>query len=446
MKKSTTSTVYDLIGVGFGPSNLALAIALEERAKSQGALSTLFLDKQDNYRWHGNTITGQSHLQISFLKDLVSLRNPTSPFSFVNYLQKKGRLADFINLGTFYPSRLEFNDYLCWVAKHFSEQCHYGEEVLAIEPVLSQNKIKTLRVLARDIQGKELVRETRSLSIGSGGHPRIPELFKGFKTNSRVFHHSQYLSRIKEQPCAQGKAMKIAIIGGGQSAAEALIDLNDNYPSVQADMILRSMALKPADSSPFVNEVFAPEFTDTVYKQQQVERDRLLKEYYHTNYSVVDEAMINQIYSMFYKQKVSGDQRHNFRCSTEIEHVTTTGQGIELALRNTETGDKELEGYDAVILATGYERNQHIELLAPLADYIDDYSVDRDYRLQTDTRCQASIYLQGCNESSHGLSDTLLSVLALRSDEIAASLYDHLIKEQQGIASLATKSILETVG
>lgn len=28
--------VHDLIGIGFGPSNLALAIALQEREKAQG--------------------------------------------------------------------------------------------------------------------------------------------------------------------------------------------------------------------------------------------------------------------------------------------------------------------------------------------------------------------------------------------------------------------------
>ena len=108
--------VHDLIGIGFGPSNLALAIALQEREKAQGKLDVLFLDKQADYRWHGNTLVTQSELQISFLKDLVTLRNPTSPYSFVNYLKTHDRLVDFINLGTFYPCRMEYNDYLRWVA------------------------------------------------------------------------------------------------------------------------------------------------------------------------------------------------------------------------------------------------------------------------------------------------------------------------------------------
>ncbi|MEB0055086.1 SidA/IucD/PvdA family monooxygenase, partial [Pseudomonas sp. FG1] len=54
--------VHDLIGIGFGPSNQALAIALQEREKTQGKLDVLFLDKQPDYRWHGNTQVTQREL------------------------------------------------------------------------------------------------------------------------------------------------------------------------------------------------------------------------------------------------------------------------------------------------------------------------------------------------------------------------------------------------
>jgi L-ornithine N5-oxygenase len=161
--------VHDLIGIGFGPSNLALAIALQEREKTQGKLDVLFLDKQADYRWHGNTLVTMSELQISFLKDLVTLRNPTSPYSFVNYLKAHDRLVDFINLGTFYPCRMEFNDYLRWVAGQFQAQARYGEEVLAIEPILHQQQVEALRVISRDALGEQHVRTTRSVVVSAGG-------------------------------------------------------------------------------------------------------------------------------------------------------------------------------------------------------------------------------------------------------------------------------------
>lgn len=417
--------VHDLIGIGFGPSNLALAIALQERGQEQGPLDALFLDKQADYRWHGNTLVTQSELQISFLKDLVTLRNPTSPYSFVNYLKHHGRLVDFINLGTFYPCRMEFNDYLRWVAAQFKDQSRYGEEVLAIEPLLHNHQVEALRVTSRNAQGSELVRTTRSVVVSAGGTARIPETFKGLKDDVRVFHHSQYLERMASQPCVNGKPMNIAIIGGGQSAAEAFIDLNDSFPSVQADIIMRGSALKPADDSPFVNEVFSPAFTDLVFQKTGSERERLVNEYQNTNYSVVDIDLIERIYGIFYRQKVSGIPRHAFRTLTTVEKATATDLGIELILHNSASGEREVRYYDAVVLATGYERQMHRQLLAPLHAYLGDYEVDRNYRLVTDERCKAGIYMQGFSQASHGLSDTLLSVLPIRAQEIADSLYEH---------------------
>jgi len=49
---------------------------------------------------------------------------------------------------------------------------------------------------------------------------------------------------------------------------------------------------------------------------------------------------------------------------------------------------------------------------------------------------QASVYLQGFCENSHGLSDTLLSVLPSRAAEIGQALY-HDLARQQGKAQPA---------
>lgn len=435
-KAIASPIIHDLIGIGFGPSNLALAIALEERGQVQGPLDVLFLDKQADYRWHGNTLVTQSELQISFLKDLVTLRNPTSPYSFVNYLKAHGRLVDFINLGTFYPCRMEFNDYLRWVASHFEAQSRYGEQVLAVEPVTHKQQVEALRVISRSAQGEEIVRTTRSVVVSAGGTPRIPEAFKALKDDSRVFHHSQYLERMSRQPCVSGKPMRVAIIGGGQSAAEAFIDLNDSYPSVQVDLILRGPALKPADDSPFVNEVFSPEFTDLMFSQDTADRERMITEYQNTNYSVVDLDLIERIYGIFYRQKVSGIARHGFRSLSNVEMAVASQNGVTLTLRSNANSEVSSREYDAIILATGYERQMHRQLLAPLAEYLGDYSVSRDYRLITDERCKAGIYMQGFCQASHGLSDTLLSILPIRADDITTSLYAHAKKSDSSRSAL----------
>ncbi|WP_220814890.1 lysine N(6)-hydroxylase/L-ornithine N(5)-oxygenase family protein [Pseudomonas paralcaligenes] len=423
----STSKIHDVIGVGFGPSNLALAIALEELAQHSGRdLDTLFIDKQLHYRWHGDTLSSQSELQISFLKDLVSLRNPTSHYSFVNYLKQQDRLVDFINLGTFYPCRLEFNDYLGWVAEQFADKAAYGEEVVRVEPEFDNGIANHLRLVSRTAQGQEQIRRTRSVVISTGGSPKIPELFASLRDDARIFHHSQYLSALKKLPCSAGKPMRIAIIGSGQSAAEAFIDLNDSFPSVKVDMILRSTALKPADDTPFVNEIFGPQYTDLVFQQTATDREKLIKEYHNTNYSVVDPELIERIYGVLYRQKVARQFRHAVLCRQQVEGVHSDDQGIELTLRDLASNQQRTHRYDAIILATGYERRTHRSLLAPLENHLKGFEVDRDYRALASPTLLAPVFLQGFCESSHGLSDTLLSVLPIRSQEIGKALYRSL--------------------
>lgn len=418
---------YDVLGIGFGPSNLALAIALQEQARREGRhYHALFLDKQADYRWHGNTLVAQSELQISFLKDLVTLRNPTSPYSFVNYLHAMGRLIDFTNLGTFYPCRMEYNDYLRWVSDQFAEQRVCGETVSRVEPVQGPDGIELVKVLSTDARGHERFRLARSVVVSTGGTPRFPSAFNHLRDDPRVFHHARYLECMAKQRCNQNEPMRIAVIGGGQSAAEAFIDLNDSFPSVQVDMVLRAAVLKPADDSPFVNEIFAPRYTDLVFNEPKAEREKLIQEFHNTNYSVVDLDLIERIYGIFYRQKVAGADRHAFLCRRNVEAAKADAGGIELTLRDSATGAVETHRYDAVILATGYERKSHRELLAPLQDYLGDFEVGRDYRVLADERLHAGIYLQGFTQDSHGLSDTLLSVLPMRAEEIAASMFEHL--------------------
>src|SRR5690242_7318823 len=126
--------VYDLIGIGFGPSNLALAVRLAEGDRA-AALRCAFIERQSEFGWHRGMLLDDSRMQISFLKDLVMLRDPKSRFTFVNYLFEHGRLQDFVNLKQSCPTRIEFQDYLRWAARAFDDQVHYGESVTAIEPV-----------------------------------------------------------------------------------------------------------------------------------------------------------------------------------------------------------------------------------------------------------------------------------------------------------------------
>jgi L-ornithine N5-oxygenase len=93
-------------------------------------------------------------------------------------------------------------------------------------------------------------------------------------------------------------------------------------------------------------------------------------------------------------------------------------------LRERTAGGIERHVFDLVVLATGYCRDAHQRVLAPLKSVVGSaFHVDRQYRLHTSALCLPQIFLQGSCEDSHGLSDTLLSVLSMRSQEIADAMF-----------------------
>lgn len=413
---------YDLVGIGFGPSNIALAIALQERDTRMGPLRTLFIEKQASFNWHPHMLLDDTHMQISFLKDLVSLRNPRSRYTFINYLHTKNRLPAFINLKTFFPSRLEFNDYLAWAAGHFEDICAYGEDVFEVAPQGEGGVVQALTVRSRDRHGHIRDRLARNLVISIGGRPRIPDAFAGLREHPAVFHSSTYLHSLAGLPPPK----RVAVIGAGQSAAEIFMDLHGRHPDTRVDLISRSRALNPSDDSPFVNEVFNAEFTDYMFQQPGPERAALLEEVWHTNYAVADLALIERIYHVLYQARIHGQERHRYLRRHDIVAARAAGAGVVLTLRDLDLAADAAppQTYDAVILATGYERDGHRQLLEPVAPYLRDFAVDRQYRLLAQPSFQPGIFLQGACEASHGISDTLLSVNSVRSMEIAQALPD----------------------
>src|ERR1044072_2106920 len=104
--------VYDVVGIGFGPSGLALGIAIEEHnaaAAPGDQVLAKFVERQRRVGWHRGMLLPGTTMQVSFLKDLATLRNPHSTFSFVSYLHAQDRLTDFINHKSLFPSRIEFH-------------------------------------------------------------------------------------------------------------------------------------------------------------------------------------------------------------------------------------------------------------------------------------------------------------------------------------------------
>lgn len=120
---------HDVIGIGFGPANLALAIALEEEGYDVDAR---FLESRPGPSWQSAMMLDGSDIQNHPVRDLVSLRNPRSRYSFINYLFENGRLLDHLNLPMEFPLRKEYAQYVTWAAGHFGGLVDYGVHVTEV--------------------------------------------------------------------------------------------------------------------------------------------------------------------------------------------------------------------------------------------------------------------------------------------------------------------------
>lgn len=422
-----TEKIHDVIGIGFGPSNLALAVAVSENEQARD-IDMLFLEQKPEFSWHPGMLLPGTEMQVSFLKDLATLRNPCSQYTFLNYLRQAGRLAAFANLRHFYPSRLEFNDYLRWVATQLSRFVRYGQQVVSVT-ALGPAPHAVFEIITRETNGEQRRFLARNLVVAPGGQAAVP--FPVNAPANKVWHSAQYLQGLGQFAQNQPNPEHVVVIGRGQSAAEITRDLYQRYPRAKVSCIYRGFGMKPADDSEFVNQVFDHEFVDFMYNSDPDLRASLLQEHQDTNYSVVDADLIRELYTTWYREKISGQPRLNFYNFVDVQDVQETREGVALKCRHLiQQRPMELQA-DAVILATGYSYPNPPKLLESLRGFLcldsqgNNVSISRHYRVETDERLAAGIYLQGCNEQTHGLSDTLLSVLPLRAQEILDDLLEN---------------------
>jgi L-ornithine N5-oxygenase len=429
-------TPLDVLGIGFGPANLALALCLEELPEPVGGRNgqpgrpprSLFLERKPTYDWHPDMLLEGAEIQVPFLKDLVTMRNPQSRFTFLNYLHLHGRLLDFVNLRSWFPTRLEFNHYYRWVASQLAHRVRYHREVLAVAPAAGERgRVELLRVTARHADsGKHEEYLTRRLVVATGGLPYIPPGIDP-RVSDRVFHSCNFLQGIRRHFPDPDAPYRFIVVGSGQSAAEIFQYLFSHYPNAEVTATLRRFAYKPADESEFVNEIYSPLMIDVIYGLPADERRSLQAAHADTNYSAVDLELIRAIFRALYQKKVMGDNRVRVRSLVELRGLAPHGTALVARLWNKVAARMESLEADGVVLATGFERPRRHPLLAELDPYLvstpaGDYEVGRDYRVHTVPAFTPRIYLQGFCESTHGISDTVLSVLPVRSREITDSI------------------------
>nr|UTI67658.1 AptO [Actinoallomurus sp. ID145808] len=418
---------YDVVGIGFGPSNLSLATALDELGPESGgrAIDAVFFEKQPALGWHRGMLLPGSKMQVSFLKDLATFRNPASPYSFVAYLHSEGRLAAFVNRKDFFPSRQEFHDYLEWVEARFTKYVTYNSEVVSVLPLRGDRaEVDNLQLEIRqtDSPSATQIVNTRNVVISTGLAAQMPD---GIERGDAVWHSSEFMTRFRELDTTGLRS--VAVIGAGQSAAEILRFIYDNLPDADLYAILSPLGYSVADNTPLANQVFDPSAVDDYYYSSEKSKAAVWHYHRNTNYSVVDDDLIQDLYERSYQDEMDRTTRLKFLNLSRAKSVESVGGRTRVAVESLRSGTVDHLDVDLLVCATGYEPMDPTRVLGELAAFCqrDEQGrlrVDRDYRVVTSPEIRCGIYLQGGTEHTHGLSSSLLSNIAVRSGEIVNSI------------------------
>jgi L-ornithine N5-oxygenase len=440
--------IHDLIGIGFGPSNVAMAIALSEHNASVGrqeAVTAHFFERQPQFGWHRGMLIDDATMQVSFLKDLVTLRNPSSEYSFLCYLQSRGRLIDFVNHKNLFPLRVEFHDYFEWAAAKVDDMVSYGHEVVSVEPVVVDGVVEYLDVTARS-GAETVVHRARNLVIGTGLRPLMPE---GVERTDRVWHNSDLLAKVDSLEGTDPS--RFVVVGAGQSAAENVAYLHRRFPEAEVCAVFSRYGYSPADDSAFANRIFDPEAVDEYYTAPDDIKRKLMDYHGNTNYSVVDIDLIDDLYRQAYQEKVLGTERLRFLNVSRLTDVEEKDGTVSATITSLVTGEESRLDADVVVCATGYASADALGLLGPVADscHRDEQGrvrVERDYRVATDPELRCGIYLQGGTEHTHGITSSLLSNTAIRVGEILDSVLDSTVGRELKPDLEAVRPVADGVG
>ena len=423
----------DLVGVGFGPANMALAIALRElSAGSRPRIGSVFFDAQPGPRWHQGMLLDDSHLQVSFLKDLATFRNPLSPFTFVNFLAEAGRLVDFTNRGRMSPLRVEFAAYLRWAAGRLADQVRYGHRVEALTPVVGPSAtVDGFDVVVSCPDGVRTLR-TRDVVVAAGLQPRLPA---GVTTGPRVWHSGEYLDRVRELPVGRS----FVVVGSGQSAIEVALDLYERFPGAAIHLVSSQFGIGVSDQGPLVNQVFDPDSVDLIYRAPPEVRDRVDRLHRNANNGVAHLDVITAFHDRQYRDRwLDRPRLHLHRLSrlATLSAPPSTGPAeVTVTIGHDLDGSTTTVVADAVVLGTGYRPFDVSGLLGEHAGIAgrDDAGrplVDRDCRARLSVPGAGALYLVGQTDHQHGMSTTLLSNVAVRAGEITASLLGRRAADQ----------------
>jgi lysine/ornithine N-monooxygenase len=399
----------DFIGIGFGPMHLSLACYFSDKAVPQEAVR--FFEKKSEFSWHSGLQFAGSRMQTPFLKDLASMRDPGSPFTFLSYLKAQGRLEAFIDNRILYPTRAEYEHYLRWAALKLENYVDYHTTVEAIEPIVdAAGRMVNFKVFT---PGGTAWR-CRSLSVAAG-------LSASYKTGAceRVVQVSDYEHRIVEFLQRDKVPGHVLVVGAGQSAAEVALDLLRRLPQARVCVASRGFVFRTVEANPFVNGLFC-ESAHRDFRQLPLRvREHHLDDLRLSNYGAVDESVIAAISRLAYDESVSGLHRLDRRSYCDIVSLALRGEKVAVEMRDTYGAQTSVDLYDLVIDSRGFNADAVTKLLAPLnrflrQPHLREMNLDANYTVADLDSPVCKLFIHGY--ASYLVDTTIICNIAQRAE------------------------------
>ncbi|CAL9432013.1 MULTISPECIES: lysine N(6)-hydroxylase/L-ornithine N(5)-oxygenase family protein [Streptomyces] len=401
---------YGCIGVGVGPANLSLASLLH----GDQSIPSLFLEQKEYFSWHDGQQLPGTTLQVSMLKDLVSLADPTNRFSFLSYLHAHGKIYHFINAQFDAMPRQEYRNYLRWASEQ-NENVLFNEKVLSVD-------------FDGDSSGTFVVETDRrrltadNISVGIGTSPWIPPVAPAGPHDDQ-FHVCDIVDKGRG---LGGK--RVCVVGGGQSGAEVFLDLisrPEGERPRRVSWVSRRRNYFPMDDSPFTNDFYMPSYSDYFARLDRTTREQLNAQHVLTS-DGISEATLREVYQQIYVHRfVEGDRDlvalYPGHSVAKVERGAVGDWSVEIR-SGDHPGTATRFETDVVVWATGF-RPATPAFLEPLAGRLEregeEYRIDDSFAVRWDGPGDRNIFVHNAAQGQRGLADRNLSLVAWRSQRIA---------------------------
>jgi lysine N6-hydroxylase len=421
LKPKSVDVERDFIGVGAGPANLSLASLLTTaRERGLTSITATFFECEATVFWHSLQMFPGSLMQTEFYRDLVTPIDPTSKFSFLNYLKAQARLDQFFCSSTIYPTRREFEDYFRWVAGQIGEVI-FGVDVSCVD----YDAKKHLFVVDAETHGRCM---TKHIVFGCGARPS-----SGVEVSrsDRIVDVSRVLAFTFPE-----SLNRILVVGGGQSAAECLNYLLDKFSErpVRIDWVTSETSFRALETSNFSRETFSTAYAQMFSSLSSEARETINQE---------DKSVANgmpplfaqTLYQRLYRLRHFSPSDKacpavHVQANTEVVETSEEPAGVSVTVHIVSTGKTEVVVYDCVILCTGLDDETILDslIIGPELRRRLHQNQDRDgYAVSWDGPPDRMIFVQSQNKITHGLGDTSFVTAAGRNAAILNSIADREI-------------------